>query len=84
MTATVSLPGATATGRRWPGTEPPACSGPGVMSSAQVARDAYRAMQRGTPFVVHGWRNRVLAFSVRLGPRSVVRAIAAAMNRPAA
>jgi len=56
----------------------------GVMSSAEVARGAYRAMQRGTPFVVHGWRNRLLAFSVRLGPRSVVRAISAAMNRPAA
>ena len=55
----------------------------GVMCSTEVARDAYRAMHRGTPFVVHGWKNRALAFSVRLGPRSVVRAIAASMNKPA-
>jgi hypothetical protein len=41
-------------------------------------------MNRGTPFVVHGWRNRMLALSVRLSPRSVVRSIAAAMNKPAA
>jgi short-subunit dehydrogenase len=83
VTATVSLPGATATefaSVAGSGTTPLFKSG--VMSSSEVARDAYRAMQRGTPFVVHGWKNRMLAFSVRLGPRSVVRSIAAAMNRP--
>lgn len=85
VTATVSLPGATATEfASVAGSGTTRLFRSGVMSSAQVARDAYRAMHRGTPFVVHGWRNRVLAFSVRLGPRSVVRAIAAAMNRPAA
>jgi uncharacterized protein len=85
VAATVSLPGATATefaSVAGSGTTPLFKSG--VMSSPEVARDAYRAMQRGTPFVVHGWRNRMLAFSVRLGPRSVVRSIAAAMNRPKA
>jgi len=54
----------------------------GVMTSAEVARDGYRAMLQGRPFVIHGWKNKVLGFSVRLGPRSVVRSIAAAMNRP--
>jgi short-subunit dehydrogenase len=84
VTATVSLPGATATEFA-----SVAESGStrlfrsGVMSSAEVAGEAYRAMNRGTPFVVHGWRNRMLALGVRLGPRSVVRAIAGAMNRPA-
>jgi hypothetical protein len=85
VTATVSLPGATATefaSVAGSGSTPLFKSG--VMSSSEVARKAYRAMQRGTPFVVHGWRNRMLAFSVRLGPRSVVRSIAAAMNRPGA
>ena len=84
VTATVSLPGA-------PATEFASVGGggdtrlfrSGVMSPTGVARDAYRAMHRGTPFVVHGWRNRALALSVRLGPRSVVRAIAGAMNKPA-
>ena len=85
VTATVSLPGATATEfASVAGSGSTALFKSGVMSSSEVARDAYRAMQRGTPFVVHGWRNRMLAFSVRLGPRSVVRSIAAAMNQPKA
>jgi uncharacterized protein len=85
VTATVSLPGATATEfASVAGSGPTRLFQSGVMSSGEVARDAYRAMQRGTPFVVHGWKNRMLAFSVRLGPRSVVRSIAAAMNRPGA
>jgi hypothetical protein len=83
VTATVSLPGATAT-------EFAAVAGSGgtrlfrsgVMSSAEVAKEAYRAMLAGKPFVIHGWKNKVLAFSVRLGPRSVVRSISAAMNKP--
>jgi len=85
VTATVSLPGATATEfASVAGSGATALFRSGVMSSTEVARDAYRAMNRGTPFVVHGWRNRMLALSVRLGPRSVVRSIAAAMNKPAA
>jgi len=85
VAATVSLPGATATEfASVAGSGTTALFKSGVMPSSEVARDAYRAMQRGTPFVVHGWRNRMLALSVRLGPRSVVRSIAAAMNQPKA
>ena len=85
VTATVSLPGATATEfASVAGSGTTALFRSGVMSSTEVARDAYRAMNRGTPFVVHGWRNRMLALSVRLSPRSVVRSIAAAMNKPSA
>lgn len=85
VTATVSVPGATETEfASVAGSGSTRLFRSGVMSSAQVAREAYRAMHRGTPFVVHGWRNRMLAFGVRFGPRSVVRAIAGAMNRPAA
>ena len=83
VTATVSLPGATSTefaSVAGSGNTPLFRSG--VMSSAEVAGAAYRAMNRGTPFVVHGFMNKMLAFSVRLGPRSVVRSIAAAMNKP--
>jgi len=82
VTATVSLPGATATEfASVAGSGGTRLFKSGVMSSTEVARDAYRAMNRGTPFVVHGFMNRMLAFSVRLGPRSVVRSIAAAMNK---
>jgi short-subunit dehydrogenase len=84
VTATVSLPGATATEfASVAGSGSTRLFRSGVMSSGQVAKDAYRAMNRGTPFLVHGWMNRMLALSVRLGPRSVVRSIAAAMNKPA-
>lgn len=83
VTATVSLPGATATEfASVAGSGSTRLFKSGVMSSAEVASSAYRAMNRGTPFVVHGWMNRMLALSVRLGPRSVVRSIAAAMNKP--
>lgn len=83
VTATVSLPGATATEfASVAGSGTTRLFRSGVMSSAEVARDAYRAMNRGMPFVVHGFMNRMLAFSIRLGPRSVVRSIAAAMNKP--
>ncbi|HTS83452.1 MAG TPA: SDR family oxidoreductase [Myxococcaceae bacterium] len=82
VTATVSLPGATATEfASVAGSGQTRLFRSGVMSSTEVARAAYRAMLRGTPFVVHGWRNKVLGFSVRLGPRSVVRSVAAAMNK---
>jgi short-subunit dehydrogenase len=84
VTATVSLPGATATEfASVAGSGGTRLFRSGVMSSTEVAAEAYRAMHRGTPFVVHGWKNRVLAFSIRLGPRSMVRAIAGAMNKPA-
>jgi short-subunit dehydrogenase len=82
VTATVSLPGATATEfASVAGSGTTRLFRSGVMSAAEVAREAYRAMHQGQAFVVHGWRNKVLGASVRLGPRSVVRAIAASMNR---
>ncbi len=82
VTATVSLPGATATEfASVAGSGATRLFRSGVMSSAEVARDAYRAMLAGKPWVIHGWKNKALAFSVRLGPRSVVRSIAAAMNK---
>jgi short-subunit dehydrogenase len=83
VTATVSLPGATATEfASVAGSGATRLFQSGVMSSAEVARDAYRAMLAGKPWVIHGWKNKALAFSVRLGPRSVVRSISEAMNKP--
>ena len=84
VTATVSVPGATATEfASVAGSGGTRLFRSGVMTAAEVARDAYRAMHRGTPFVIHGWKNKALGFGVRFGPRSVVRSIAAALNRPA-
>ena len=84
VTATVSLPGATATEfASVAGSGESRLFRSGVMTSAEVAREGYRAMLQGKPFVIHGWKNKVLGFSVRLGPRSVVRSISAAMNKPA-
>ncbi len=83
VTATVSLPGATATEfASVAGSGGTRLFRSGVMSSAAVAKEAYRAMLRGTPLVIHGWRNKALGFGVRFGPRAVVRSIAAAMNAP--
>src|SRR5258706_7625520 len=41
-------------------------------SSAAVARTGYRAMLRGRRVVITGWKNKLLAQSVRISPRRVV------------
>lgn len=43
-----------------------------VMDAETVARDAVRALQRGQAIVTPGFLNRVMAFSVRFTPRSLV------------
>lgn len=47
-----------------------------VMDAAGVARIGYHAMMKGKTLVIPGMTNRLLAFSVRLGPRKLVTAIA--------
>jgi short-subunit dehydrogenase len=54
-----------------------------VPDAAEVARHAYAAMMRGRTLAVHGLINRIGMESVRLAPRCVPRAVAAALNRPA-
>jgi short-subunit dehydrogenase len=57
----------------------------GTASAESVARQAFRAMQRGRPLVVHGLLNFLLLQSLRLTPRAWMRAISAWLNRaPAA
>jgi uncharacterized protein len=51
-----------------------------AMSSETVARIGHRAFREGRVVAVTGWRNRLLAFSVRLGPRVVVRRVAKYLN----
>ena len=46
-----------------------------VMPAEPVAALGYRGMMAGKPLVVTGLRNRLMAFSVRFGPRAVVRKI---------
>jgi short-subunit dehydrogenase len=48
----------------------------GSMDAHTVAEDGYRAMIAGKPVVISGFKNWLLAQSIRFSPRSVVTAIA--------
>jgi short-subunit dehydrogenase len=50
------------------------------MSSQAVAQIGHRAFRDGKVVAIAGLRNQLLAFSTRLGPRSVVRKIAKRFN----
>jgi len=47
----------------------------GVMDASRVAETGYREFQRGRITIVPGFRNKVLAFAVRLAPRRLVPGI---------
>ena len=82
VTATVSCPGATETEFAGvAGNDKTALFQAGAMGATEVAVDAYRAMLKGQPVVVHGARNKLSAWSVGFSPRSMVTAIAASLNR---
>ena len=53
----------------------------GAMSAARVARAGYDGFRAGKVIVVPGLRNKLVAFSVRLGPRAIVRKIAKQLHR---
>jgi uncharacterized protein len=55
----------------------------GVMGSMEVARAGYAGMQAGKSIVVAGVRNRLIAGSSGLAPRSLTARIARALNEPA-
>ena len=46
-----------------------------VMDAKTVAEIGYRGFMAGKPLVITGLRNRLMAFSVRFGPRALVRKI---------
>ena len=46
-----------------------------VMDAATAARIGYRGLMKGKPVVIAGIGNKLLAWSVRLGPRSLVTKI---------
>ena len=49
---------------------------PGLMEASDVAESAYRELMKGKTTIIPGLRNKILAFSVRLGPRKLLPSIA--------
>lgn len=47
-------------------------SGKNIPAAREVAQFGYRSMMRGRMVAIHGFKNKILAHSVRLAPRSVV------------
>jgi hypothetical protein len=84
VTATVSCPGATATEfAQVAGNDKSSLFKGGVADSVSVARHGYRAMHAGKVIAIPGVKNKLTAQSPRFAPRSIVRAVAARLNRPA-
>ncbi|MCA9529172.1 MAG: SDR family oxidoreductase [Myxococcales bacterium] len=82
VTVTAHCPGATDTAfAHTAGNDKSLLFKSGAADATAVARSAYGAMQRGKVLAIHGVLNWLLAQSVRLSPRAIVRAIAARMNR---
>ncbi len=53
-----------------------------MMDAETVALIAVRGLEKNKAVIVPGWRNKLLAFSSRLGPRWLVRKITAALHKP--
>lgn len=53
----------------------------GAMSAQQVAQAGYDGFRAGKVIVIPGLRNKLVAFSVRLGPRALVRKIVKLLHR---
>jgi len=54
-----------------------------MMSPEEVALVTVKALQRNKAIIIPGWRNRLLAWSPRMGPRWLVRLIAGRVIRSA-
>jgi short-subunit dehydrogenase len=54
--------------------------GPLMMDAARVARIGYDGLMRGDTLVIPGWKNALLAQSVRLTPRKLVTAMVRAIQ----
>lgn len=82
VTVTASCPGATATEfSSVAGNHETKLFAMGAASADRVAREAYRAMHDGKPMIVHGLKNKLGVQSLRVAPRSMVRSLAATLNR---
>ena len=56
----------------------------GAMTARSVAQIGYRGFRRGKVLVIPGLKNRLAAFSVRLGPRAIVRKLVKSLQSNAA
>jgi short-subunit dehydrogenase len=84
VTATLCCPGATLTEfASVAGNDKSRLFQMGAMTAPQVAKHAYRAMMRGKPLTIPGFRNKVGLQSLRLAPRGAVRRIVATLNKSA-
>lgn len=82
VTATLSCPGATDTEfAGHAGNDRSLLFRLGAAESQTVAREAYAAMHAGKRLVVHGVTNRIGVQALRVGPRALVLALAARLNR---
>jgi short-subunit dehydrogenase len=82
VTVTAHCPGATAT--NFPGTAGNDTSmlfKLGAAPADKVARHAYRSMMMGKVVAIEGWMNWLAAFSVRFGPRALVRKVTRWLNQ---
>lgn len=83
VTVTLSCPGPTRTEfGRVSGVDRSKLFKMSVAPAERVAREAYRALFAGRVLVIHGFLNRLGVHLLRVGPRAVVRALVAALNRP--
>jgi uncharacterized protein len=82
VTATVCCPGATATEfATVAGNDKSSLFKSGVAGAEAVARHGYQAMLAGRVVAIPGARNKMLIQSLRVSPRSVIRGVAARLNR---
>jgi len=83
VTATVSCPGPTQTEfGKVAGNQKSKLFQMAVMGAPKVAEEAYRAMMKGRPMVVHGARNRSAVGLARFAPRPWLRSMMATLNQP--
>jgi short-subunit dehydrogenase len=83
VTVTVHCPGATATNfADTAGNAKSLLFKLGAAPADKVARHAYRSMMKGKVVAIEGFMNRLAAFSVRFGPRAVVRKVTKWLHQP--
>jgi uncharacterized protein len=84
VTVTALCPGTTASGfqARAEMESSRLVKGRTLARASDVARIGYRAMQRGDVMVVPGLRNKILASSVRVTPRPVLRRLVHRLQKP--
>jgi uncharacterized protein len=82
VTVTALCPGATESGFQQAAAmeDSKLVKGKKLPTSAEVAAYGYRAMQKGTVVAIHGFMNKLLAFSIRFSPRWMVRKIVRSMQ----